>query len=494
MMRVGGGDERGRSVAGLLGCDIGTSAVKVVLWDEARGAAVVARSAPYAISAPHPGWAEQDPQVWLVGLEDALGQLRAQLGTPTLAVEAMGFAGQMHGVVLTDAAGWPLRPALLWADARATEEAAAVGAAYGAARLAAETGSVPTANYVLPKLLWLLHHEPHVLERAAHVLQPKDWVRTVLGGDPVSEPTDGSGTGWMDLARRAWHPELSFGLPPRLRPPLVAASDVVGRLRADFARRLGLPAGLPLVAGAGDLPAAVLAAGARDASRPVLNVGSAGQVAVVLPAAEPGPDGAQRFCHPDPGLQLSVGALLAAGLAVRWARQLLGDVALPPADEVADVVFIPHLAGERLPSFDLGVRGAWVGLGLETGAGALAGAAAHGVAFAYRELLEWLCPQGWGRPLVLAEGGRSDDWARRLANTLGEAVDLCLLPSPSAMGACQLAALGLGLRRWGGLGLPAVRVVDPAAQAHRRLAALYGVYRALRPVLAAADRARRAEP
>ncbi len=479
----------GVGTASLLGCDIGTSTVKVLLWDESRGVEVAARSSPYAMDSPQPGWCEQQPRVWLAALQEAMEALRAQVGMPLSDVEAMGFAGQMHGVVLTDGVGSPLRPALLWADARATEEAAALAEACGAAHLAAATGSVPTANYVLPKLLWLSRHEPQVVSRARYVLQPKDWVRTVLGAPPLSEPTDGSGTGWMDVGRRAWHPDLCFGLPPRIRPPLVDSSAVVGHLGARFAQRLGLPAGLPLVAGAGDLPAAVLAAGSCDATRPLLNVGSAGQVAVVGSAGDPGPEGAQRFCHPLSGLGISVGALLAAGLAVAWARERLGGVALPPADEVADLVFVPHLAGERLPSFDLGVRGAWVGLGLRTDAAAMAGAAAYGVAFAYRELLERMLPERSGRPLVLAEGRHADDWARRLANSFGEAVDLCGLVSPSAMGACQLAAVGVGLRDWGGFPPPPARTVPFSSVASGRLGRLYGVYRTLRPALAAADHA-----
>lgn len=460
----------------------------MLLWDEARAETAGARSSPYALEAPAPGRWEQDPAVWLTALREAVAGLRQRWGAP-LRPDALAFTGQMHGLVLEGADGRPLGRALLWPDQRAEAEAREVAAAVGPERLLALTGSPSCANYVLPKLLWLRRHAPEALGRAVRFLPPKDWVRAALGGEPVSEPTDGSGTGLMDLGRLAWAPELTAGLPGHLLPPLVPSASVAGVLGPVWAAQLDIPAGTPLIAGAGDLPAAVLATGARDAARPILNVGSAGQVAVVLPAESATPAGAQRFCHPDPRRRIAVGALLAAGLAVAWASDRLGGVAPPPPGEVPGVLFVPHLAGERTPSFDLGVRGAWVGLGLETEARELAAAAAYGVAMAYREVLEALVgPGGGGRPLVLAEGAVGPEWARRLANTLGTDVDLCRVASPSALGACLLGAVALGARTWEGLGEAEAEAVASDPGAARRLAGLYGAYRRLRPALTTALR------
>jgi len=458
----------------------------VVLWDAAQARTASGRSPSYAMDSPALGCWEQDPALWLSGLQEAVATLRERLGTP-LRIDGLVFTGQMHGLVVTGTGGRPLRPALLWPDQRAAVEAREVEEAFGPERLAAVTGSPGTANYILPKLLWLRRHEPETLQHAEHVLLPKDWVRAALGGDPVTEPTDGSGTGLMHLDQLAWAPELTFGLPARMLPELVPSASVAGRLHPTWAARLGLPAGTPLIAGAGDLPAAVLATGARGAARPILNVGSAGQVALVLQTGEQAPAGAQRFCHPDPRRRIALGALLAAALAVGWARDRLGGIEPPPPEEVPGILFVPHLAGERTPSFDLRVRGAWVGLGLETDGRQMIGAAAYGVAMAYREVLEAMAGTVAGhRPIVLAEGAVASDWARRLANTLGRDVDLCTAPSPSALGACLLGAVALGARTWEELGSPETVPIARHEPAAERLAALYAVYRQVRPALAAA--------
>lgn len=418
----------------VLGLDIGTSAVKAALWDPGTGRGVSARSSRYGMDKPAPGWFEQDPAVWLGAVREAVAAL-GDLG----AVDAVAFTGQMHGAVLSAADGRPVRPAMLWPDRRAEAEAAEIARDYGADRVYRLTGSPSTANYVLPKLLWLARHEPGALAAAERMLLPKDWVRMQLGGAPVTEPTDASGTGILDIHTLAWEPGLLGAVPRRLLPEIVPSASVAGRLNRGWAGMLGLREGTPLVAGAGDLPAAILTSTAGD--RPVLNVGSAGQVAMTISVAAPWAEGVQVFCHPDAGQRIAVGALLAAGLAVAWARDLLAGARPWPPEVVPSAIFIPHLAGERLPSYDLRPRGAWLGLSLETSAEEMVSAALYGVAMAYREVLEHM---GGGRldarPLVLAEGAYAADWARRLAHTLGQDVDLLDEASPSALGACMLGA------------------------------------------------------
>lgn len=459
----------------MLGLDIGTSAVKAVLWDPAAGGrAVCGRSSPYGMEAPAPGWFEQDPGVWLRAIREAVVAL-GDLG----AVDAIAFTGQMHGAVLTAADGGPVRPAMLWPDQRAVAEADEIARAYGADRLYRLTGSPSTANYVLPKLLWLQRHEPEALAGADKVLLPKDWVRMQFGGGAVTEPTDASGTGLLDTRTLQWEPALLGGLPHGLLPEIVPSAHVAGRLNRTWAANLKLPGGTPLITGAGDLPAAVFGSGAGD--RPVLNVGSAGQVALTLPAAASWPDGVQVFCHPDPTRRIAVGALLAAGLAVAWARERLGGARPHPPGHVPSVVFIPHLAGERIPAYDLRPRGAWLGLGLDTSAEDMVSAALYGVAMAYREVLEQVTA-GCLRPspLVLADGGYATDWAQRLANTLGHDLGVLREASPSALGAARLAAVGVGADT---PPAPTVTEVPCDPRAAPRLQQLYSAYRGVRPLL-----------
>ena len=414
-------------------------------------------------------------------------RLRQRLGG-RLPVDAIAVTGQMHAAVLADAGGRAVRPALLWLDRRAGAEVSEVARAWGSRDAAAVTGSPPGAELILPKLLWLRRHEPAALGAAHRVLAVKDWVRWSLGGTPVAEPTDASGTGMLDLRTLAWDAALleALGLPSALLPALAPSAAVDGELSPGWAARLGLRAGTPLAAGAGDLPAAVLGSGAGP-GQPVINLGSAAQVAVV---GRPGamPRAAQLFCHPDPGLRIALGALLAAGLALGWARQVLGNVEPAPPSEVAPLLFVPHLAGERGPAAGLRSRGAFIGLALETTAREMAGAAAYGVAMACRERLEDLAAGG-GVPLVLAEEPGARDWAERLAGVLGRPVSLAQGGSPSARGAALLAGLAVGALNWDALPPVAAVQVCSRPEAAAQLAALYAAYLRARPAVAAASEA-----
>jgi xylulokinase len=487
----------GRSTRGVdpltqvLGLDIGTSAVKAVLWDTASGASWSARSAPVRMQDPAPGWWEQDPEDWLRATAQAVGHLRARIGG-TLAPEVIALSGQMHGAVLATGDGRAVRPAILWPDRRAAQEAEAIASAVGRERLFTLTGSAANASAVLPKLLWLGRHEAGSLERADGVVAPKDWVRLRLGGSLATEPTDASGTGMFAVATLRWEESLlsACSLPSRLLPPLLASAGFDGRLTPGPAAALGLTAGIPLVAGAGDLPAALLAASPRGEGEPVLNFGSAGQVAHVVGATGAGPPGTQTFVHPDPRRRVVVAALLAAGLAVEWAEGRLGGApALPPA-LVPALLFLPHLAGERWPVPDPRVRGAWIGLALETSAPEMAAAARYGVALAYREALEHVLGdlEPRGTPLVLAETHGAREWAQRCANALGRDVALFQGPSPSASGACLLAAVAAGVVPWDRpLGTRERVRCQPGPT--RRLQALYPLYRHLRLSLRQVDAA-----
>lgn len=425
-------------------------------------------------------------------------ELRASI-PPHFSPEALALTGQMHGAVLVQADGRPVRPAILWADRRAAAETGQLIARWGPQVVAARTGLPPHPNYVFPKLLWLARHEPAALARAERVLLPKDWLRLQLAGGALTEPTDASGTGLWDGATGRWAADwlAPWGISAGLLPEVVPSAAVVGGLRPGWAQRLGLPAGLPVVAGAGDLPAAVLASGVQVPGLPICNVGSAAQVAQLLPARSPLNPGVLRFLHPDPRWQIDLVALLAAGTALAWARQRLAGAGLPPAAQVPRVLFLPQLAGERSlegawdGSAEAYGGGAWLGLSLETSPEEMVSAAAYGVAMAIREALERLAaraPHAWASartaPVVLAESMSAADWAARLANVLGQTVQL-ISGSPSALGAALLAGVGVGALDWDGCVPPSGTTcpVPCLPEAASRLQGLYAAYRRLRQAL-----------
>src|SRR5919202_816561 len=357
----------------LLGLDLGTSSVKALLLGEG-GDPLGEGSASYPVRSPHPGWVESDPQEWWDAVAEAT---RIALGSRRARVAALGLSGQMHGVVLADERGRPLRPAVLWADTRSGERLSAYrGLDEDARRRLANPPAVGMAG---PTLLWLRDHETEVYASARWALQAKDWLRLRLTGQVAAEPSDASATLLYDLRSDDWaYPIVeALGLRPDLLAPLVASADVAGELTRAAAGRLRLRAGLPVAAGAAENPPPLLGGGLSRPGSVQLTVGTGGQI--VAPKSRPEPDPHERthlYRAAAPDLWYSMAAIQNAGLALEWARKNLRAswrevyeeaFAVPPG--AGGVVFLPYLSGERAPPFGPSAPGAWVGVGLYHGRG-----------------------------------------------------------------------------------------------------------------------------
>ena len=377
-------------------------------------------------------------------------------------VTALGLSGQMHGVVLVDELGLPLRPAVIWADARSGAELAAYR------RLDEDLGrrlaNPPAVGMAGPSLLWLRDHEPDAYTSARWALQPKDWLRMRMTGEAATEPSDASATLLYDLPADDWSYAVveELGLRTELLAPLVPSARVAGTLEGEAAGDLGLREGLPVAAGAADTAAAMLGTGLLRPGPVQLTVGTGGQVVTPKRAPEPDPHGRTHLYRAAlPGLWYSMAAIQNAGLALEWVRKVLGvswkDVyeeafAVPPGS--GGVTFLPYLSGERTPRFDPGARGAWTGLGLDHTRGHLLRAALEGVAFALREALEALEDLGISCPRTAPRRRRN---RRRLGRTLASTTGRRARPSvvgclpeeissvASARGAAFLAGLASGV-------------------------------------------------
>jgi xylulokinase len=442
-----------------LGLDLGTGSIKALLLD-GEGEAHGGGSVSYPVRSPREGWAESSPEEWWRATEEAV---RAAVGARGSEVAAVGLSGQMHGVVLTDGAGRPLRPAVLWADTRSVGELVhyrALGAEQRR-RLA----NPPAVGMAGPSLLWLKRHEPSAYIAARWALQPKDWVRLRLTGEAAAEPSDASATLLYDLLSDRWaYPVVeALGLRDDLLAPLVASAESAGALTEEAGRSLGLRPGIPVAAGAADTAAAALGTGLLRPGTVQLTVGTGGQIVAPKDAPEADSSGRTHLYRAATAERAapwySMAAVQNAGLALEWSRRILGvswdevyneAFSIPPG--AGDVLFLPYLSGERTPRFDPSARGAWTGLGLDHGRGHLLRAGLEGVAFALREGLEALEEAGTPVPeLRLAGGGASgssgEPWRRLLANVLGR--PLWLLPDAvarvaSARGAALLAGLASG--------------------------------------------------
>lgn len=449
----------------LLGIDIGTSSAKAVLFDpDTAQIAAVTRGYEYPINKPRPDYAEQNPDDWWRATVAAVRAALAQAGRDDVA--GISFSAQMHATVLVGADGQPVRPAIVWPDTRTAVEVRDLIETVGAKRYAAIAGTLPATGFMAPSLLWLKRHEPESLDRAAAVILVKDYVRLKMTGSAASDPTDAAGSALFDVTNRQWATEIidAVGLPRDIFPPIVEASVAAGALTGAAANELGLRPGIPVIAGSADQPAQSIANGLITTGKAAVATGSGGQVVVPITltgSAIPTDPRLHVFNHAVPDMWYVLGAILAAGLGLRWLRGLTGLDDDPnayatfsrEADGVpvgADgLIFLPYLSGERTPHMDPLARGGFVGLNYHHTRGHLARAVMEGVAFALRQSLELSQELGGAVEAVVVTGGgaESDVWRQIQADVFGLPLQQSLLTELSSVGAALLAGVGAGVYR-----------------------------------------------
>ena len=368
-------------------------------------------------------------------------------------ITAIGFSGQMHGVVLADATGQALRDAILWADARSSTELETYRNL--SPKMRRRLANPLVTGMAGASLLWLKNHQNDLLKSARWAFQPKDWLRFQLTQEAFAEPSDASSTLLYDLEQDNWAFDIieALELPQTLFAPLRGSSSLAGTLSSTAAKLLGLKAGIPVAAGAGDTPTAMFGAGILESGVVQLSVGSGAQI--VAPRDTATIDITLRthlYRAVTPKGWYAMAAMQNAGLALEWVRAMLGmdwETAYLEAFKVQTdgLSFLPYLMGERTPHLDPNARGAWVGLALSHTRGHLMRAAFEGVAFAIRDGFEALLATGMSIPsLRLAGGGTTVQlWRQLLADSLQRPLYTSEISSASARGAALLAGVASGV-------------------------------------------------
>lgn len=441
----------------VVGHDVGTSGDKAVLCD-LQGRTVGTAHEAYALKQPRPGWAEQEADELCAAVTRATARLLTDNGIAPQQVLAMALSGQMFCTAAVDAHGTPLSPLLSWLDTRSMRQAAQIAQAFPDAQFE-RFGSVITAKDIVPKILWLRAEAPGVAERAAAFVDCKELIGARLTGRAATDHAGASAYLVYDLAAHQWRTEAaaSLGVSAEQLPPVVDATAELGRLTAEAAAASGLLPGTPLIAGAGDVPAGQVGAGAARPGQAHLSLGTASYFGVSLdrPLTDPG----RRLGlmgHVDPQRRLLWAEMETGAGALAWWRRTLGVHDPDEADRLASSVdvgavdadvplFAPWLTGERVPYWDDDARGAFVGLTLKHGAPELTRAVMEGICFQLRLVFDYASAFGVSPERIRVVGGAG--MGRALPGILADVLEstLLLVDDPQSAGArgaafCALAA------------------------------------------------------
>lgn len=439
----------------VLAIDVGTTAVKGAVFDLV-GEMRACCSEEYALETPGPEIVELDPEVYWRAARAVIARALAAPGVDPKAVVSVGVTSQGETLIVLDRDGRPLRKAIVWLDNRATDEAAAIEAAFGRDDVYTVTGQqeiVPC--WTACKILWLRRHEPAAFAAAARFLLPADYIVYRLTGRFATDHGLNPSTLYYDLRNgRWWEPMLDYlGITAGQLPELLPSGAAAGTVTAE----VGLPAAATVRVAPIDQVAAAVGAGNLEPGAVTETTGSA--LALCATVDRPVCDARRRvglYRHALPGLYVLLPWIPTAGMILRWFRDEFAGgadyaaldraaAAVPPGSD--GLLLLPHFSGMVSPEVNPAAKGVLYGLSLSHGRGHVARAIMEAVAFALRDNLAALGELGidYRRLIALGGGANSATWLQIKADALQQPVEVMACAETTSLGTAMLAAAGAGL-------------------------------------------------
>lgn len=435
-----------------IGVDLGTSAVKLLLMDgEGKICKIISKE--YPLYFPHPGWSEQNPTDWFTQSMEGIKELTADIDKSQ--VDGIGCGGQMHGLVTLDEKDEVIRPAILWNDGRTGEETDYLNNVIGKEKLSQYTANIAFAGFTAPKILWMQKNEPENFKKVEKIMLPKDYLAYRLTGSFCTDVSDASGMLLLDVEHRCWSKEMLeiCGLKEEQLPKLYESWQVVGTLKPEIAKELGLADTVKVVAGAGDNAAAAVGTGTVGDGQCNISLGTSGTIFISSKKFGVDENNAlHSFDHADGSYHLMGCMLSAASCNKWWVEDILGtsDFAKEQEDITKlgenNVFYLPYLMGERSPHNNPDARAVFFGMSMDTTRADMTQAVLEGVAFGLRDSLEVARSLGIHieRTKICGGGAKSPLWKKIIANVMNLKVDVLENEEGPAMGGAMLAAVGCG--------------------------------------------------
>lgn len=441
----------------VLAVDIGTQSTRAALVDPA-GEILDVTGSPIDLFAPHPGWAEQDPEQWWDTTVTSIRTVTAR--NPAARVAAAGVSAQMHSLVAVDAAGRSLTPrSAIWSDKRCLDQVAGFAGRPDAGPLSRLAGNQPLPAWAGFKMAWLRDHDPDAYRAADRLLVAKDFINLRLCGVAATDPAEASGTFLCDTGTGQWSPALldAVGVDRGKLPDIADSAAVIGMVGAEVAGVTGLAAGVPVVAGSGDMMCQLLGSGVTGTGRVALVAGTASIVAAAADRACDDPRVMNLRSASGPWMHFGISD--AAGKSFRWFADELGGGGTGPGHArfedlttlaarvsagAGGLLFMPYLLGERTLGHPRS-RGGFIGATLGHDRAHFVRAVLEGITFEDRRALEVVCPGGPSGPVRCCGGGAGSGlWNQIRADILGHPVQTLACTEGGLLGAAILAGVGAG--------------------------------------------------
>lgn len=437
-----------------IGIDIGTTSIKLAVVDQQLDA-LRERQYPYTYLTPQENFSEIAPDTWveivLQGLKDLFQQFSAA------SVAGIGITGQMHTTVFVDEKKQSLRPAILWNDRRTQAMIPSIKESLLRSKQSAPIADIVSTGSPLANLLWVKKKEVENYNKIHKVLIAKDYVGLKLTGEYSTDYCDASTSSLFDLYQEQWSQEVleMFDLPTSIFPEVHWSSKVIGSLTKVVQDELGIVADIPVVAGTGDNIASALISGCFSNNQPLISLGTSGVVGIPNQQHQLKKTGKNVIAkiQRDDNNILTQGTVQAGAKVNSWWLENIVHTAdfSGEQDKIPEallgkneVLFFPHLNGEKTLYALPELRGAFVGLSLTTTREAMYLAVLEGVAFGIRRLFEAMknteAPEYFS---IVGGGAKSPLWIQVLANILQTPIKRMEGSQEAVHGAALLAVIGI---------------------------------------------------
>lgn len=427
-----------------IGIDLGTSSVKLLLLSENGIEKTVGRD--YPVSYPAPNYSEQNPADWYEQTVSALHELLED--TDRKSIKAIGFSGQMHGLVMLDRHDKVIRPAILWNDGRAVKEVDYLNNGIGKDFLLKHTGNIAFAGFTAPKLLWVKNNEPENFSRISKIMLPKDYLAYRLSGEFATDVSDASGTLYFDVSNRKWSEKMLeiIGIDREMLPVVYESREAVGNIKSELANAFGLNKDVKIVIGGGDNACAAVGTGVVSDGECNISLGTSGTIFVETSSHNYDKNSAiHAFCSASGKYHYLACILSAASCQKWWIENILNtDYDTGGMERYLgrnDVIFLPYLMGERSPINDPNAKALFYGMTLSTTREQLSLAVLEGVAMAFRQNIEIIRSLGVNvtKSKICGGGAKNKLWLKIMASVLNIALEIPDSEQGGALGAALLA-------------------------------------------------------
>lgn len=462
----------------VVGCDGGTESIRACCFNAENGKSIGKSCAvPYTTSHPKPGWAEQDPADWYENLGQAVrGAVESLPKDDDHEFVAVCVDTTCCSVVALDSNFEPLRPSLLWMDARSAPQTEEIlSKCKDDPALAVNCGGEGplSAEWMTPKALWIRQTEPRVWKKATTICEYQDYINYKLTGVMCASSCNAASRWHWDgeeciiengvdhpgrplsVYKTLGIPELADKLPQKCLP----MGSLVGKLTPEASKHLNLPEGLPVAQGGPDAFVGMIGLGCIHSGQLCLITGSSHLHCVVSSQATtaPGTWGAFRGA-PLPGINFAEGGQSSTGSIIRWAKNLFGDsLDFKELDNEASVVppgchglvALETFQGSRTPTTDPLARGALLGLTLSHTRAHIWRALMEAVCYGTRACVEGLEAAGHKCDEIVIAGGatRSPVWLQMHADVSGKRVVVCENADAPLLGCAILASVAAGVHK-----------------------------------------------